>query len=290
MKSTVYLNGKFLPADQASISAIDMAYLYGYGVFESLRIYDGVPFMLNKHLSRLSNGAALLGIDRPNLKTITDVVHELIVRNSHKQARARITLSMTGLGIVPTLPEKRYATLFIATMPIDVPAIEQAQNKGVSAMISRKVRRNMDQLSAIKTTSQPSGIIAQSEARAAGYDEALLMNEKGMLAEGSFSNVFIARGGILITPDLKSGILAGITRGIVITQAKRNGIPVEERQVKLSESAKADEMFLTSSIREIAPIVELGGKAVGNVKPGAITKRLLGAYKALVKKETSAAD
>ena len=126
--------------------------------------------------------------------------------------------------------------------------------------------------------------------RAAGYDEALLMNEKGMLAEGSFSNVFIARGGILITPDLKSGILAGITRGIVITQAKRNGIPVEERQVKLSESAKADEMFLTSSIREIAPIVELGGKAVGNVKPGAITKRLLGAYKALVKKETSAAD
>ncbi len=290
MKTTVYLNGSFMPEDKSSISSIDMAYLYGYGVFDTLRIYGGMPFMLDKHLVRLANGAVSLGIPKPNPKMITQAIYELIERNGHTQARARITLSMTGIGIAPTLPKKRAATIFIATMPLDVLAIGQAQNKGVRAIISRKLSRTTGLLSAIKGTAQAHGIIAQSEAHDSNADEAILLNDKGMLAEGSFSNLFIAKDGTLITPDLKSGILPGITREVVIESAKRRGIPIEIRPVKPAEAAKADEIFLTNSVREIIPVIELDGKPIGNNKPGAITKRLLAAYKALVKLETNRAD
>ncbi|MSQ31908.1 MAG: hypothetical protein EXR59_01535 [Dehalococcoidia bacterium] len=290
MKPTVYLNGNFVHADKASVSSIDTAYLYGYGIFDSLRIYGGVPFLLDRHLARLATGADFLGIDRPNPKTIANVVHELIKRNGDTEARVRITLSMTGIGIVPTLPEKRIATLFIAMMPLDVHSIEQAQSKGVRAIISHKATRTTGPLSAIKGTAQALGIIAQSEAHDSDADEAILLNDKGMLAEGSFSNLFIAKNGVLITPDLKSGILPGITREAVIASAKRNGIPIEMRQVKLNEAVKADEIFLTNSVREIVPIIALNAKAVDNGKPGVITKRLLTAYKALAKRETNRAD
>lgn len=290
MKTIVYLNGSFLPEDQANISTIDMAYLYGYGVFESLRIYNGVPFRLDRHLTRLAKGASFLGINRPDPKIISDAVHQLTERNRNTHARVRITVSTTGLGIVPTLPKNRAASLFIATMPLDLPSIEQAQRNGVSAMISRKARRAIGELSAVKGTAQALGIIAQSEAHAAGCDEAILLNEKDMLAEGSFSNVFLVKGRTLITPDLGSGILPGITRETILALAENNKIPVEERKVKSSEAAQANEIFLTNSIREIIPVVEMDGRVIGNGKPGVISKRLLSAYKTLVKKETAARD
>ncbi len=288
MNMTVYLNGKFLPSSQASISVLDMAYLYGYGVFETLRVYNRVPFRLDGHLLRLADGAKFLGIERPDQAELTKAVKQLIERNRLSDGRVRITLSIEGTDIVPTLAKKRGGVLFIATTPIDVPSLEKAQRIGVKAMISNKFRRTTGGLSAIKGTVQAVGILAQTEAHSEGYDEALLLNEKGFLSEGSFSNVFVVKNGVLITPDLKSGILPGITRETVLEIAKRSVIPCQERKVTRTEAVKADEIFITNSIRELVPIVQMSGKPIANGKPGVVTRRLISAYKALVKKETAA--
>jgi len=291
MTEIVYLNGALIPRSQASVSVFDHGFLYGYGLFETMRAYHGRIFLLERHLSRLLKSAEAIGLDS-NLAGIDlgKACLDTLTANGLEEARLRLTVSRGEVESFPGDSSNITPTVLVTARrytPLPAQVYERGFRVGVSSL--RQYSRSL--LARIKSTSYLLNMLARLEAEAAGLDESLLLNEQGSITEGSTSNIFFAASGSLVTPSLKSGILPGITREVVIEMAGALGISVTGSEVRLEDLKQFDEAFLTNSMMEIIPLVavrDITGKviAIGSGKPGKVTRQLMAAYKEMVERDT----
>ena len=291
MEELVYLNGSLIPRSEAKVSAFDHGFLYGYGLFETMRAYNGKIFLLDRHLKRLFESAELLGLDGALAGIdLEQACFDVLKANNFKDARMRLTVTRGDAGAFQgTRQDAAASVLITATAYTPLPA--EAYEKGYKALISSFRRDSESLLSGLKSTGYLLSVLAKREAENAGIDEALLLNECGFVAEGSISNVFFVTHSELFTPPVESGILPGITREVVLELATGSKIRATEADIRVDDLPRFDEAFLTNSVLEIMPLVAVRDKAgktvsFGSRKPGATTQRLMSAYREMVAKET----
>jgi branched-chain amino acid aminotransferase group I len=288
MEPIVFLNGALVPRSGAGISAFDHGFLYGYGLFETMRAYSGRIFRLRQHLDRLAGSAAFLDIPLEGLD-LGQACCDVLEANHLGDARVRLAVSMGAGEAAPDPPPHPEPTvLLVASEHTPIP--QRRYEDGFKAIVSSIRQNSGSPVSRLKSASYLGNLLARREARAAGADEALLLNEHGCLCEGSSSNVFLVRAGGLHTPNEASGCLAGITRSAVVEVAAGLGIPVAQREVRLEELLEADEAFVTNSVVEVMPLTAVDGKRIGRgvqrARGSSITQRVMAAYRALVATET----
>ncbi len=280
MSEIIYLNGSLVPDDQAKISPLDYGFLYGFGLFETMRAYDGKVFKLEAHLNRLARAVKTLGLPPVELD-LKQAVADTIQANELTSARIRITVSAGEGGPVPDPITCTKPTVLITARDYQPPA-EEIYEKGYKAVIS-SIRRNAESpLSRLKTTNYLENLLAKQEAKDKGADEAVFLNEHDLVAEAGMSNIFIVSDGFLKTPRVENSILPGITREVVLELAAKLGIEAVEEDFWLGDLLEADEAFLTNSLMEIMPLVKVAGKRIGSGKPGLLTRKLRAAYSELV--------
>lgn len=287
MTEIVYLNGRLVPRFEARLSPFDRGFLYGYGLFETMRAYRGHIFRLDSHLTRLRCSAESIGLTHGMLSTeegkqsLKAACAATLEANELSDARIRLTVS-TGEGDMTfdsgPCPEP---TILIAARSL-APLPPERYEAGFKAALSFLRRNSQSPLSRLKSTCYLENILARTTARASGYDEAIFLNEQGYLAEGSTTNVFLVRDGELITPSFESGVLPGIARETVLEIARTSNTKATERAVELKELIEAEEAFLTNSILEVMPLTWFEGKPVGTGEPGRLTRELMTAYRKLV--------
>ncbi|HSA86846.1 MAG TPA: aminotransferase class IV [Nitrospira sp.] len=275
----IYLNNKFVADKEAVVSVFDHGFLYGDGVYETIRSYGPRIFMRDEHLARLFRSATEIGLTIPiPLKNWPDILREAMIRNEVgtelRDAYLRITVSRgTGdIGLSPALCS--LPTVVVMAKPL-IPPEPHLYEVGVNVIVA-STRRNLPSALSpqIKTTSFLNNIQAKREAIAAGAFDSILLNWEQHLTECTVSNVFFVMEGALRTPALECGILDGITRSIVIRLAGELGIHVEEGRYTVDKLYRADECFLTNTSMEIMPVTSFDRRPVGNGKPGPLTLTL----------------
>jgi len=281
LEEIVYLNGSLVPLSQARFSPLDYGFLYGYGLFETMRAYSGRIFRLEKHLARLHRSAKFLGIDLDSVPNLEKAVYDTLQANNLSDARIRLTISGGEGNTIPDLLARQAPTVLIVARSYS-PSSSQVYQQGFKAIVSRIRRNSQSPVSAIKSLNYLDSLLARREAKVAGADEAILLNEQGFLAEASTSNIFLVSGDTLLTPSDDSGILPGITREAVLEIACSSGVKTMVREIALEELHQADEAFLTNSVIEIMPLTQVSGQVIGPGRAGKITQQLMGGYKALV--------
>jgi branched-chain amino acid aminotransferase len=275
----VYLNGRFVPKEDATISVFDHGFLYGDGIYETMRAYRGMLFLLDKHLVRLRHSADALSLRLPlPLDEIREALIETLNVNKVQDAYVRLHISRGPgeIGLDPSLCLE--PTMVITAKPFkDYPA--EYYERGVSTAIVRTRRNHPLALDpSIKGTNFLNNILAKIESIQAGAYEGIMLNWEGLVAEGTISNIFHIKSSVLYTPHLQTGILEGVTRGLVLDLARRAQFPVTETAVNSQELIDADECFITNTTMEIMPVTMIDKKPVGNGKPGRITAALHQAY------------
>ena len=287
MAEIVYLNGRLVPRLDARLSPFDHGFLYGYGLFETMRAYNGHIFRLDSHVTRLRCSAESIGLTHSILTTeegkqsLKAACMAILETNELKDARIRLTVS-AGEGDMTPDPGTCSSPTILITARSLVPLPPEKYETGFKAAVSFLRRNSQSPLSRLKSTCYMESILARTAARDARYDEAILLNEQGYLAEGSTTNVFLVSHGELITPCFESGVLPGITRDAVLEIARTSNIKATERWVELNELIEAEEAFITNSVLELMPLVSVEGRPIGTGKPGKLTGDLLFAYRELV--------
>lgn len=271
----VWLNGELVEDVEAHVSPADHGLLVGDGIFETLRSYEGIPFALDEHLTRLFVGASALGLSPLPAAALAGAVREVLSANELRDARIRITMT-SGAGPPGLARTGRQPTVIVTAGPL-VPWPATA-----TALLSLFRRDAQSPLAGVKTISLAESVVALEEARAGGADEAILLNHRGELCEATTANVFCVLGGRVQTPALSSGCLAGITREHVLELSREVGYDAVEARLTANVLREAEELFLTSSTREIQPLVAVDGQAVGSGEPGPVTLRLADAYKEMI--------
>ncbi len=272
----VYLDGKFVDEAEAKVSVFDHGLLYGDGVFEGIRLYDGNVFRLEEHLERLEYSAKAillpLPLDRGQLREATCETCRI---NGLRDAYIRlvVTRGPGDLGLAPWLCPK--PCLFIIASRITLYAQEH-YDKGLAIVTVPTRRIGPAALPpTVKSLNYLNNILAKIEARQFGALEAIMLNDQGYIAECTADNVFIVHKGRVITPPATQGALRGITRGAILDIARELGLPVEETELTRYDAWCADECFLTGTGAEVIPVVKLDGREIGTGKPGLITRRIL---------------
>ena len=283
MEDIVYLNGSLMPLSQASLSPLDYGFFYGYGLFETMRAYSGHIFCLERHLARLYRSAKFLGIGLENIPDLKEALYNTLRANELSSARIRLTLSGGHGEPVPDVAIKQNPTVFIVAR-VYVPYPGQVYQHGIKAIVSRIRRNTQSPTSGIKSLSYLDSLLARREARAGGADEAILLNEQGLVSEGSTSNIFMISGNMLFTPGDGSGIIPGVTREVILELAISKGIKTMEQKLTLENLIQADEAFCTNSLVEVLPISRIDEQSVGSGEPGVVTRKLMAAYKELVER------
>lgn len=274
------VNGLVTPGDEARVSVFDDGFLFGDGVYETLRTYGGRLLHLDRHLLRLRASAARLGIGVPlDDDAWRRRAEDLLGRAGNAESYLRIVLSR-GVGDASYGRERPGGpTVVLIVKPFE-PWPESCYSQGVEVAVVATRRNHRESLDpAIKSSNLLNNVLAAREARARGAFEAVLLNLAGEVAEGSSSNLFVARGGGLRTPPLAAGILPGLTRGLVLEIARSLGLAAEEGTLRAADLPAADEVFLTSTLKEVMPVRSVDGVPVGDGRPGPLTLRLLGAYR-----------
>ncbi|MDO8578474.1 MAG: aminotransferase class IV [Dehalococcoidales bacterium] len=283
MNEIVYLNGSLIPVNQAIISPVDYGFLYGFGLFETMRAYEGKVSFLDRHLSRLARSTETLGLLAITFD-IEKAVKDTLVANKLGNARIRVTVSAGEGGAVPDPATCKNPTVLITARQFE-PYPEQTYEKGFKAVISSIRRNSQSPLSRLKSTNYLENLMAKREAKTAGADEALFLNERDLVAEASMSNVFIVSDGILKTPRVENGILPGVTRETVLQLAPKLGIETVTDDIWLDDIFEAQEAFLTNTLLEVMPLTKVARNLIGSGKPGPVTRKLRQAYRELVKSE-----
>lgn len=271
------VNGQIVDSPNGALSALDRGFLFGDGVFDTLRIYAGKPFGLQDHLTRLADACTRTGIGLSS--ELEDVVGSEVERAGKKglrEAFMRITVSRgSGLGMGTDFEASTLVTLIDKLPKLD----PRWYSDGITVAVAEGRRNEFASTAGIKTTAYLESIIAFRRALENGTDDALFLDTEGHLSEATASNLFIVRDGALHTPPLECGALPGITRATVRKMAESLGVSVvETRPLEFMELQTADEMFLTSSVREIVPVVSCDGLRIGGGKPGPVTRRVVAAY------------
>ncbi len=274
------------PAEEARVPALDAGYLAGESVYETLRTYHARPFALEDHLARLSSGLARLAAPSVDAEALASALRALARLRAPAESHLRVCAS-AGLrpwGQGPAGGACRWTAL-AGPLP---PHLCAAYERGVGCILASRPRWNPSgYVPAVKFNGNPELALARDEAAAAGAYEALLLSPGGDLAEGASTNVFLAFGRTVVTPHLATGILDGVTRGRVLALCPRAGLAAEERRVDPRELFAADEVFLTSTTREVVPVVSVDGRPVGRGEPGLLADRLLGLYQEAALEATS---
>lgn len=284
MNEIFYLNGALLPGNQAKVSILDYGFLYGYGLYETARAYGDRVFRLDHHLARLRHSGDRLGI-KVHTALIRQAVLDVVQANGFKETRIRITLSAGEGSMTPNLASCGEPTIAVLATEYTPPAPEKYR-QGYKLMVASIRRNSRSPVTFMKSANMIEHMMARQEAKNAGVDEALFLNEKGYVTETAGCNLFLVRGNELRTPRFEAGILPGVTRVVVFELATRLGIRIKEINITLAELIQADEVFLTNSLIEIMPVSGIAGKSIGTENPGDVTKRLMSAYRELVEKET----
>ena len=283
---SVVINGKFCPESKAVVSVFDKGFLYGDGAFETMRSYGGCIFRFEEHYRRLNWALEYLEIDIPyDSGQIRDLIRQLMKKNFAKDAYIRVTVTRgSGNGRID-IDDKTVPTVLIVVKPF-TPYDKKFYQEGMTTRISGIRRNEKSPVPQIKSLNYLEAILARREAKEAGADEGILLDNQGRVMGGSVSNIFIVDGRGLVTPAAGYAILAGVTRKVVVEIAKGMRMKVVESHISMNELLSAKEVFITNTLMEIMPVVEIDGKIIGNGKPGSTTKRISKAYKEIVTKET----
>jgi branched-chain amino acid aminotransferase len=275
----VYIDGKYYPKSQAKISVYDHGLLYGDGIFEGIRAYNGVVFKLKEHIDRLYNSAKVLMLNIPLTKEeMVNAVLETLRKNRLRDAYIRliVTRGVGDLGLDPRKCQK--PTVIIITDIIKLYSTE-AREKGLKTMIVWVRRDPVDATShEVKSLNYLNSILGKIEANISGFDEAICLDKNGYVSEGIGENLFIVKNKKIITPPSSAGILVGITREVIIKLAEKLGYTVIERNITPTDLLTSDEAFFTGTAAEIAPIVEVNGRVIGKGKPGPVTRHLISEF------------
>ncbi len=287
MSLKVWIDGKFYPKEEAKISVYDHGLLYGDGVFEGIRVYNGRVFKLDEHIDRLYDSAHAIWLEIPMTKEeMKKAVIETLRENNLNDGYIRlvVTRGVGDLGLDPRKCPK--PTVIIITDTIKLYP-EKFYEEGIKAITVPTRRMNPEMFSPrIKSLNYLNNIMAKIEAITHGdYLEAIMLNAEGYVTECTADNVFIIKGNTLTTPPKYIGILEGITRNTVMDIARKVGMEVKEELFGRYDVYTADECFLTGSAAEIMPLVELDGRKIGNGKPGKWTLKLREEFKKLVQSE-----
>lgn len=286
MNGWVYVDGRFVPKEEAVVSVYDHGFLYGDGVFEGIRVYSGRVFKLDEHIRRLYDSAKAILLDIPMPpEEMKRVIVEAVRRNGMHDAYVRpiVTRGRGDLGIDPR--KCAHPTVVVIVGHIQLYP-DRAYQEGLRVVTATHRKNAADALNPrIKSLNYLNQVLARMEANLAGADEALMLNHQGYVCEGSADNVFVVRQGEVWTPPHHVGILRGVTRDAVLEIARELGIPALERPFTLHDVYTADEVFLTGTGAEIGPVVSVDGRVIGAGRPGPVTLRLLEAYRERTRRE-----
>lgn len=282
----IYLDGRFYSERNAKISVFDHGVLYGDGVFEGIRFYNGRIFKLEEHLDRLFASAKAILLTIPMSK---DEVAEATIKtcrlNKLKDGYIRlvVTRGVGNLGLSPYKCKK--ASLFIIAATIELYP-ESVYREGLKVATTGTMRTPANVLSpAVKSLNYLNNILAKVEAIQAGAEEGLMLNSQGLVAECTGDNVFIIKDGALITPPISAGALDGITRRTVMMLGAQAGLPVREQNMARYDIYTADECFLTGTAAEVVPVAQVDGRSIGTRRPGPVTMDLMQRYRELTTSE-----
>jgi branched-chain amino acid aminotransferase len=266
----IWLNGALTPLEDAAISPLDHGLVVGDGVFETVRVYRGEPFAWTRHAQRLHASAEGIGLTAPPIDELRAAADAVLAANDLTEARLRITV--TG---GPAPPGSRRATV-PPTVVVVAFALEPTSDTA-AVMVVPWTRNEGGALAGLKTISYAENVRALAHVEARGAHEAIFANTQGNLCEATGSNVFLVLDGQCCTPPLSAGCLNGVTRQILLEIAPDTGVPIEERDVPVDALRRADEAFVTSTVRELQPIVSVDGVALASC-PGPSTERLSAAF------------
>ena len=279
-KMKIYINGEYFDKENAKISVFDHGLLYGNGVFEGLRAYNGKVFKLEEHIERLWDSAKSIALEIPiTKKAMVDAINQTLKLNDIKEGYVRLIVTRGGggtLGLNPfecTNPQVIIIAAQLALYP------KELYEVGLDIVTASTMRMPPAALNPrIKSLNYLNSIMAKVEGLRAGCEEALLLNHKGEVAECTGDNIFILRNNELLTPPTDAGILEGVTRNVVIALAKKLSIVVKEIALTRHDVYVAQECFLTGSAAELIPVVSIDSRKIGDGKPGPVTKKLLEAF------------
>ncbi|UOQ92924.1 branched-chain-amino-acid transaminase [Halobacillus shinanisalinarum] len=276
----IYLSGEYVDKSEAVVSVYDHGFLYGDGVFEGIRVYDGNIFKLEEHLNRLYDSAKSIMLHIPYEKEeLEQIIAETVRKNQLETAYIRVVVSRGAgnLGLDPTsCIEPRVVVIAeaLALFP------KELYERGVR-LASASSRRNRPDIlpPQVKSLNYLNNILVKMEANQAGVDEALMLNDQGYVTEGSADNIFIVKNGTIYTPPVYLGALEGITRNAIIDLAEEKGYEMKQEPFTRHDVYVADEVFLTGTAAEVIAVVEVDQRQVGDGKPGVITSHLLSEFR-----------
>ena len=278
----IYLNGQIVPQEEAKVSVFDHGLLYGDGVFEGIRAYNGKIFTLQEHLDRLYASAGAISLTIPISKAeMGDAIKNTMAANNLTDSYIRlvVTRGVGKLGLDPNKCARPQIIIITDTIELYSKALYE---KGLDIVTVTTIRNHFSALDPkIKSLNYLNNILAKIESIRAGAGEALMLNKDGYVAECAGDNIFIVKDNALITPPASAGILIGITRNLVMKLAADMGIAVKEELMTRCDLYVADECFLTGTAAEIIPVVTIDGRVVGSGKPGKVTQALLKKYRDL---------
>lgn len=280
----VWLNGQLVDKADAKISVFDHGVLYGDGVFEGIRIYQKRVFEAQAHIDRLYGSAREIRLAIPHTKQeMIDAMYETLRANDISDGYIRLVVTR-GEGTLGLSPFKCAApTVYIIADQIALYP-EEMYEKGMAVIIAKTIRTSASMLNpSIKSMNYLNNIMAKIEAVDAGVAEAIMLNEHGNVAECTGDNLFMVKDGKVTTPPLNAGILGGITRRVVLRLAEQLGLPPAETDIRPEQLYAADECFLTGTAAEVISVTRVDGRAIGDGKPGAITRRLLDAFRQYIR-------
>ncbi len=276
----VYVDGEWLPKSRASVSVYDHGMLYGDGVFEGIRVYNGVIFRFKEHLERLYSSAKSIRLQIPLApEDMTKAVVETLKRNGLKDAYIRLVVTR-GVGDLGVDPRKcRKPSIIIMTEYVDPAFGTIAKHKGISVIISSVRRDAVDATThEIKSLNYLNSVLAKLEAVDVGADDALMLDRNGFVSEATTTNLFIVKEREIFTPPSTAGILPGVTRRRIKHLARELGYRVVEKGLTPYDVTNADEAFLTGTLAEIVPLVKVRGIEIGDGKVGPITRKIMDAF------------
>ena len=283
-QSTIYIDGQFLPESEAKVSVFDHGLLYGDGVFEGIRFYNGRVFRLEEHHDRLWDSARSICLEIPMSKEeMTEALLETIRKNGLRDGYIRqiVTRGVGNLGLNPAQCKKPSVIIIAATIALYP---EEVYRSGLTIVTCATRRAGPAVLNpAVKSLNYLNNVMARIEANLAGADEALMLNDVGNVAECTADNVFIIKKGQIFTPPISAGALRGITRSVVFEIAEELGIKITETDITRHDVFVADECFLTGTAAEVIPVIKADGRMIGTGKPGAISTRMIARFRELVR-------
>jgi len=281
LRGAVYVNGTITPAEHAVVPVYDHGFLYGEGVYETLRTYNRVPFLYDRHARRLRASAERLRLLVPfDNEALAGWIHDTVLAAGDlDEAYIRVLLTR-GVGELSyDIDATPAPSLVVIVKPLD-PVPARIEQDGITISLVQVLRNHPGSVNPIiKSNNLLNNAIAMQQANQRGGEEALMCNYRGELSECSQSNFFMIRGGVLLTPPSEAGLLEGITRSFLFDVAREAGIEAREETLYPPDLETADEVFITSTTRELSPVVRIDGRIIGNGAPGPITLDLLARYR-----------